>query len=28
LFLKKGKKNSANFEHYDLKDDNELDPSI
>jgi hypothetical protein len=28
LFLRKGKKNSANFEHYDLKDDNELDPNI
>jgi hypothetical protein len=24
----KGKKNSANFEHYDLGDDNELDPNI
>jgi hypothetical protein len=23
-----GKKNSANFEHYDLRDDNELDPKI
>jgi hypothetical protein len=22
------KKNSANFEHYDLRDDNELDPNI
>jgi hypothetical protein len=22
------KKNSTNFEHYDLRDDNELDPNI
>jgi hypothetical protein len=28
LFLRKGKKNSANFEHYDLRDDNELDSKI
>jgi hypothetical protein len=27
-FLNKGKKNLANFEHYDLRDDNELDPNI
>jgi hypothetical protein len=28
LFLRKGKKNSANFEQYDIRDDNELDPNI
>jgi hypothetical protein len=27
-FLGKGKKNTANFEHYDLRDENELDPNI
>jgi hypothetical protein len=26
--LRLGEKNSANFEHYDLRDDNELDPNI
>jgi hypothetical protein len=28
IFLRKGEKYSANFEHYDLRDDNELDPNI
>jgi hypothetical protein len=28
LFLRKGKKKSANFKQYDLRDANELDPSI
>jgi hypothetical protein len=28
LFLRLGEKISANFEHYDLRDDNELDPNI
>jgi hypothetical protein len=28
LFLRLEEKNSAKFEHYDLRDDNELDPNI
>jgi hypothetical protein len=28
MFLRKGKISLANFEHYDLRDDNELDPNI
>jgi hypothetical protein len=28
LVFEEGKKNPANFEHYDLRDDNELDPNI
>jgi hypothetical protein len=28
LFSRKVKKKSANFEHYDLRDDKELEPKI
>jgi hypothetical protein len=28
LVFEEWKKNSANFEHYDLRDDNGLDPNI
>jgi hypothetical protein len=28
LVLEEREKNSANFEHYDLRDDNEFDPNI